>query len=452
MKRLCKLFIILFVLIVGLIFSATNVEASVEIKKPIVLSLNQNDAQYINKPLITGLTHTNTEVLIYVDGEYDGNAQVNTEQTETDNFYYQVKRDLHEGIHTISALAKDKTSLRLSEFSQILTFTVKQLPAPILIQPNKDAVTGKIKPTITGLTVNNTFVHVFVDGKHNGKTKILKNVSGTANFSYKPFLNLTTGWHTAWARAEDKNGRVSEVSNVLRFYIENQLPAPTLIKVDSFGTKLNKPFISGLSKNNTKIRVFIDEQLNGEFLVNNHPSGTASFSYLPFVDLSSGEHIIYVTAVDARGKESVWSNIIYYNILNTQTTVKQEEINSTQTITNKEEKQVSIQENKENKTNTIEDGDKNNNKNQKTEDLVEEKEPLSEDITVDSELKEILNIQESSSTDEVGSINEDKEQQAKLKLNLVIFIFFLFAVIGWIFWVNRELIKERQEQNKEDKK
>ncbi|MCK4540049.1 hypothetical protein KAU09_02765 [Candidatus Parcubacteria bacterium] len=433
MQRLYKFFSCLSILLIGLIFFVTAVNAGADVKKPIIVSINQNGA-HISRPLITGLTSANTEVLIYVDGEYDGNAQINIEQTGTDNFYYQIKQELREGTHTVSALAKDKTSLRLSEFSLFETFTIKSLPAPTLIEPDENTVTGKVKPVITGLTVNNTFVHIFVDGRHNGKTEILKHLSGTANFSYKPFLNLTTGWHTVWARAEDASGRVSSASKVLRFYIESPLPAPIVIKVDPRGSKYNRPFITGLSKNNTKIRIFIDRQLNGEFLVANHPSGTANFSYLPFLELRPGRHIIYATALDTRGKESLWSNIVYYNVIGARLAVKDilEEPADAEAMEDKDE--ISI----------IDLGEKINDIGEKAID--------SGSATVSPDLKDILNFDRSTGTEEGGLMDESQEQQAKLKLNLIIFIIFLFAVIGWIFWVNRELIKEKREQNKQDKK
>ena len=61
--------------------------------------------------------------------------------------------------------------------------------------------------------------------------------------------------------------------------------------------------------------------------------------------------------------------------------------------------------------------------------------------------------QTESGEEKTGAINESKEQQGKLKLNLIIFILFLLAIIVWIFWVNRELIKERRaEADEEDKK
>jgi hypothetical protein len=42
-----------------------------------------------------------------------------------------------------------------------------------------------------------------------------------------------------------------------------------------------------------------------------------------------------------------------------------------------------------------------------------------------------------------GLITEQKENLGKIKINLLIFIIFLMAVISWIIWVNRELVKEK---------
>ncbi|NCQ13164.1 hypothetical protein GW804_03755, partial [Candidatus Falkowbacteria bacterium] len=47
-----------------------------------------------------------------------------------------------------------------------------------------------------------------------------------------------------------------------------------------------------------------------------------------------------------------------------------------------------------------------------------------------------------------GAVNEEKQFLGKAQLNLAIFILFILAVIAWMLWVNRALIKERQEQNK----
>ncbi|MDD5295135.1 MAG: hypothetical protein PHP21_04475, partial [Patescibacteria group bacterium] len=135
---------------------------------------------------------------------------------------------------------------------------------------------------------------------------------GTANFAYKPFLDLEVGLHKVWAIAEDDSGRKSGVSNILEFLVQKPMPAPTLFSpVVNSRTKYNQPFIVGLSKNDSFIKVFIDNELNGQFEVDNHSSGTANFAFKPPV-LARGNHSVYATATDNRGKESRRSNTVYF--------------------------------------------------------------------------------------------------------------------------------------------
>lgn len=412
-------------------------------RDPLITGIIQNKPEYINQPLVVGLSPDNSEVMVYLDGTYEGNAEVNREQTGTDNFYYQIKQELAEGMHAVTVIAKDKTSLRLSNISNEFRFMVNSLPAPTLIQPNEETITGKVKPFITGLTVNNTFVHLFIDGVYNGKTDYVTHVSGTANFKYVPFLNLAPGWHTAWAKTEDASGRISGASNILRFRIENPNPAPTILEtVVNNKTNASQPFIAGVAKNNSKVRVFIDNKLNGEFLVGSHVSGTAHFNYKPFLPLSQGRHMIYATAVDPRGKESIWSNIHYFTVGKEIVEQVSQTENGDQAITPADEADATKEPAKENSTET-----KNNEA--KTDDKKDEEKDVEK---TNPEIKDILGADDkATNTQENGLINESQEQQGKLKMNLVIFIIFLFMVIAWIFWVNRELIKERREQNEKDK-
>lgn len=412
-------------------------------REPIITAVLQNQPG-IAGPLVLGLCAEDAEIMVYVDGTYEGNAEVNREQTGTDNFKYLIRGALEEGAHTVAVIAKDRTSLRLSNISNEYQFSVHALPAPTLIQPNEDTITGKVKPYITGLSVNNTFLHIFIDGKYNGKTEYLFHESGTANFKYTPFLNLAPGWHTAWAKAEDASGKLSKESNVLHFRIEEKNPAPTIIKtVVNKGTSANQPFITGLAKNNSKVRIFIDNKLNGEFLVINDASGTAHFSYKPFLPLAPGRHMVYATAVDMRGKESLWSNIHYFNV----GTLAAAQSAQAETGTVAQEK-------------TEDDLGKGGMEEQET--VKEEAQTATEEKKDDSaktgaesgaDLKDILDAEKTPAEDiETGAVDENKSAQGKLRLNLIIFIIFLCLVIAWIFWVNRELIKERKEQNEKDSK
>ena len=51
-----------------------------------------------------------------------------------------------------------------------------------------------------------------------------------------------------------------------------------------------------------------------------------------------------------------------------------------------------------------------------------------------------------------GMINEGKENQGRLKLDLILFILFLLGVVAWLLWVNRELVKERRAQTEAEDK
>jgi hypothetical protein len=395
---------------------------------------------------VLGLAHINSEVMIYVDGSYVANADMGKSNTETNNFVYVLSEKISVGHHVLEALAKDKTSLLLSIFSNPINFYIKDLSAPTMIEPDENTITGKVKPFVTGLTVNNTKVHFFVDGVYNGKTEFLNHESGTANFAYRPFLNLEPGAHNVWTIAEDVNGRKSSPSNVLYFNIEKQLPSPTIFKpVVNQHTNIEQPFIVGLAKNYSKIKVFIDHKLDGEFMVENHPSGTANFAYRPFSFLTSGNHLVYTSAVDSRGKESRWSNVVYFFVPGpivlasefTQTEEEEPVISEVpEAMKEKEVKEVKVEE----------------KINQKQEEKQSKKDDGSiESVDINEDVESIIQYNGDEEKDELGSLNEGKESQNALKMNLVIFLAFLLAIIAWIFWVNRELIKERRENSEENK-
>lgn len=275
------------------------------------------------------------------------------------------------------------------------------LKAPTLVAPTEKTITAKPKPLITGLVKSGADVLLYIDGIYNGKLANLTHKSGTANFAYKPFLNLKVGSHQAWAIAVDKNGNKTGISNVLNFKIELPMPAPTMYKpvVNQKSTKV-KPFIVGLAKNNSAIKVFVDHKAVGQFKVENHPSGTANFAFKPKQALTVGTHLIYTTATDSRGKESSWSNLIYYKITTPAAILKAED----------------------KKTNI------------KNEEIVAPVENKNTNITDDN------------------STNEVKKNQNKINGNLVAFILFLVGIVGWIFWVNRELIKGKQNNQNNQKK
>lgn len=76
--------------------------------------------------LITGLTQKNTEVVVYVDDEFVGLAEVNETESETSNFKFSLVGLLEAGEHEVAVAAKDKQSLSLSNLSTVEKFLVNE--------------------------------------------------------------------------------------------------------------------------------------------------------------------------------------------------------------------------------------------------------------------------------------------------------------------------------------
>ncbi|MBA3047340.1 hypothetical protein KKC83_02445 [Patescibacteria group bacterium] len=435
--------------IFGALFCQINIaSASQEIGAPTIIQVSHYE---LSKPLITGLTPAGTEILVYINGVYEGLAEVNAENTETDNFYYKHNAALSEGTHRIMLVSRDRMSLVLSSPSQEIKFVVPALPAPTLIEPNINTITGKVKPLVKGLTKSGTFVRVYIDGIYNGKTDVAAHESGTANFAYKPFLNLAAGYHFAQAVSEDSSGGKSEKSEIINFKIEQPMPAPTLFASEvNSKTEHNRPFIVGLAKSSSDLKVFIDHKLDGKFKAENHKSGTASFAYKPFRALASGNHFVYVTATDSRGKESSWSNIVFFNVRPADQAAPALTEEQPKEIEIKAEAEIEAEAEIMDLSEDLEDHEVVVQGQEDAFGAVEENGIAEQEEITDEDIKKIMEEDIVKEEDGKGSINESKQKQGGMSINLIIFIVFLLGIIVWIFWVNKELIKERRAQEKKE--
>lgn len=259
-----------------------------------------------------------------------------------------------------------------------------------------------VKPIIKGFTDAGTLVNIYIDGIYNGKTVILSGELERINFSYELFLKLDQGEHTVWAISEDEKGNKSAPSNIYKFKIEEDVPAPILYSpVVNDNTTYNQPLIIGLARNDLKISVYIDKELNGEIEASENDLETATFTFKPKAALSRGQHLVYAVAKNKEGRESDWSNMVYFKVSEPQITSAEEE------------------------------GSEATSTSQREEDAKQK-------------LESLLN-KSGSEQDQAG-----EEEKKKLPLDLIIFIIFLSGIVGWIVWVNKELIKEKNEQAKGD--
>jgi len=413
------------ILLAGNVFATGSITPKIIGFKDKVIN---SDAQKVE---INGLTVSGTDVLIYIDGSFAGMARVKDSNSATDSFSFSSSIILKTGRHKAFAVARDRTSLVLSPPTAEITFNTAQkaLPAPTIISPNRKTITSSEQPLISGFTISDSFVRVYIDGIYNGKTRVLKHRSGTAYFSYQPFLKLKRGWHKYSLVAEYSNGRKGQAI-FGKFNIEYPMPAPTLLKTAENKLATTSPLTVGLAKNNSRISVYVDNKYDGSFLVKNHKSGTANFAYPLKKQLARGTHKIYTTAKDSRGKTSIRSNPLYYKVM---------------------EPKISTSAFKENTTVKKEDSGQTL-KVEVIKPVVKKTEPAKADgQPIDQEVQKILDDSKLSGTTTVpGSLDENNSSQNKLKINIIIFILLLLGIIGWIVWVNREIVKERKDINKDD--
>lgn len=493
-KVLKSLLSISLVLFFYIIFSG---EARAEVGAPKIIKLAAEDSISL-----AGLAPASSEVLIYLDGSFIGQTEtgalVKTEldcsaptTPETDcqigwQWQYDLPQKLADGTHIIVAVTKDKTSLVLSAPTGEIKFTIKAVPAPTLIAPDEKTVTADLRPLIIGLTKDNTLVKVFIDNVFNGQTEILRNPSGTANFAHRPAQNLNRGFHTFWVRAENAFGQPSAESRTLNFIIELPFPPPIILKpVVNRDATLSRPFIVGLAKNDSKIKVYIDKKYNGELTVKNHPSGTANFAYRPTAALARGGHTVYAIAVDKRGKESLWSNVMNFFVKDSAIAESVQEERKGVVANIKEPKEpneigsepMTIS---SSSGAVVERGEKLPAEPARTEtdtsakvlaDLLKDKQTsldqarkdarsakispeekqktirqalADEEKAVLEKIKSLIGGGTENLASDKGLVNEGEQNQAKLKLSIIIFILFLVGVVVWLLWVNRELVKERR--------
>ena len=438
-----------FIFIWFIIFFSAD-DAQAEVGAPKILKLNAGEEIFAS-----GAAPAPSEILVYLDNSYIG--QVDTQAQDMDclgpmvdcpsawQFKYRPTKELARGRHVLMVAAKDKTSLVLSAPSQEIKFTINEAPAPTVLEPNKQSVTSDLRPLLIGLTKDGTSVKFFIDGVFRAQTGFLKDNSGTANFAIRPEVNLGRGFHKVSARAEDEKGGLSEESEALTFNIEFPLPAPTIFApVVNSETSIGRPFIVGLAKNNSRVKIYIDKEYHGELKVKNHESGTANFAFKPKLALKRGLHAVYTIAVNSRGKVSSRSNNISFHVKRAAIAeaVQEKKIKQPGSKKIKNENEP-IQSNIISpQTGKITPGSRPPEKARPPE-IKGGKDEL-------KKIKDLIDNNENKIKSDQGIVNESKLNQVKLKMGEMIFILFLIAVVAWLLWVNRELIKEKRAPEPED--
>jgi len=184
-----------------------------------------------------------------------------------------------------------------------------EMTAPRLVSPVSGDVVTTPAPKIAGSSDVGTIIQVFIDGVYNGDA-----VVDGGNFSYKPFLPLSSGKHLIAVRATDETRSLYSAFTEERKLWVVPNPAPVIL-APSAGSRLgsDRVWVGGVAQNNSTILVYADGVEIARAKTTNHSTGTGSFS-LQISGLSVGWHRISSVARDATGKNSFSSNIVSVNI------------------------------------------------------------------------------------------------------------------------------------------
>lgn len=329
---------------------------------------------------------------------------------------------------------KKLISLFIPLFIFLLSFfsvQASEINRPIISDFNPGLKTYS-EPFATGFTDENTNVLFYVDGNYYGDAEIVKN--GSTDIFYL-YLNspLSEGIHSFFLISRDMNGVMSPQTIEKSFVFSQKLDTPKIIK-----TSFNQSFyIKGESSNQNYIDLYVDNNLYKTLYIKRNSKNLFEFNDN---NLSKGEHSFFIVARDELNRKSNPTqkiNFFFYKNTNKKIIEIKKPIisNIAKPIISENLKKPSISSEGQVEEVVVEGIDNTKTETKKEEDT--------------KKIDEILNNLNQKQDESVGSLNESGENQGDLKMNLIIFLAFLIAVILWIVWVNREIKEEDAEDNKD---
>ncbi|MDP6571380.1 MAG: hypothetical protein QF747_00865 [Patescibacteria group bacterium] len=259
-------------------------------------------------PKISGGALNASEVLVYIDDVLNGTAAVSG-----DLFKYTPFVPLSSGDHAIQLQSKDSASGELSAKTIPTSITIIPNPSPTLLAPSQGARLGQSRVWVGGVARNDSLIRILVDGQEYTRTNVRNHSSGVGSFGVA-LKDLPLGGHAVTAIARDSRGKESFQSEVLVITIMPSTPAPTIFRpVVNADAGIERPFITGLTKNGLLVSIVIDDKIVGMTPTASNESGVASFSWQPTQALGLGGHKIEAFASD-NGKLSNNSTEIFWQV------------------------------------------------------------------------------------------------------------------------------------------
>ncbi len=283
-------------------------------EEPISVELQNPDlTSGRNRVYVDDTQQTNTNGKKYVEIEEDGSA--------TFDIPVEDNESLTNDGHKLTADAKSDQGVE-SEASEPVKFAMasKTTLETFVVEPDKNKRSATA--TNTTLISQPTFTSI-APGKKNATVEMwIRNSTYTSwtlegeatiqnpgediiNFKRKPYLSLPTGKNDVKFVAYDKDGEEYWESDPFSIVYYKPTPVVFVGAEENYQGSYKKPLLTGLAGSGWHVDVYIDDVLNGTFQAASDPSGTASFSYEPFLDLDLGEHSVVFRTYEANGKPTI---------------------------------------------------------------------------------------------------------------------------------------------------
>jgi len=337
---------------------------------------------------------------------------------------------------------KKFTLLLIPLFVFLLSFTGARafsVDTPIISDFNP-GLKSFSEPFVSGITSENTSVLVYIDGIYYDDAKIVNNAK-LDNFYVYLKNKLSEGKHSFFLISRDMNGVMSPQSKEKDFIFTDQIDTPVITKTN-FNSSV---YISGKSANENFIDLYIDNNLFKTFFIDRNSKNTFQFD---FNNLTKGNHSFFIIARDDIGRRSNQTKEFSFFFNKPTSTKSNVVINPVVNLSNPTSEKLQVNQNIK-KPSISEEG--------QIEEVVVEGVDNIENIDqnkpeeLNNETNEVDKILKNISEEEnknTGSLDEEGQNQSDLKINLIIFLGFLIAVILWIVWVNREISSEGEKEEK----
>ncbi|MDD5341953.1 MAG: M14-type cytosolic carboxypeptidase [Patescibacteria group bacterium] len=197
--------------------SSADATFTTYIPTPTIVYPTNNTIVETPKPTITGLSVSNTDVFLILDGEILEVVKASTGRGGTGNYHYSVKQPLAYGWHTLAVRARNADAKVSAESTAIRfkidpPFITPTIFPPIIV----DAKNASIR--LVGLSAANSTILVYLDGIVIDTFSVGSGQKGTASF-WRDVKNLKPGKHTIQLQAQNIIGKLSHKTPEYTFSI-----------------------------------------------------------------------------------------------------------------------------------------------------------------------------------------------------------------------------------------